>query len=77
MSAPSFSAASVNSTRARLRMVALDLLTVLCGGSVRQYRPEAHYMRGPGPKWRERHDQHREAAGFVQRPLILGDKWDL
>jgi len=50
-------------------MVALDLLTVLCGGSVRQYRPEAHYMRGPRPKWRERHDQHREAAGFVQRPL--------
>jgi hypothetical protein len=19
------------------------------------YRPEAHYMRGPGPKWREKH----------------------
>jgi hypothetical protein len=19
------------------------------------YRPEQHYMRGPGPKWRERH----------------------
>ena len=19
------------------------------------YRPEAHYMRGPGPKWRARH----------------------
>ena len=19
------------------------------------YRPELHYMRGPGPKWRERH----------------------
>lgn len=19
------------------------------------YRPERHYMRGPGPKWRERH----------------------
>jgi len=23
----------------------------LCG----TYRPELHYMRGPGPKWRERH----------------------
>jgi hypothetical protein len=22
---------------------------------VRAYRPEAHYMRGPGPKWREKH----------------------
>jgi hypothetical protein len=20
-----------------------------------QYRPELHYMRGPGPKWREKH----------------------
>jgi hypothetical protein len=73
----SFSAAFVNSTRARLRMVALDLLTVLWGGSVRQYRPEAHYMRGPGPKWREKHGRNRQVAGFAQRPLILGDKWDL
>jgi len=21
------------------------------------YRPELHYMRGPGPKWRERHSR--------------------
>ena len=21
------------------------------------YRPELHYMRGPGPKWREQHGQ--------------------
>lgn len=21
------------------------------------YRPERHYMRGPGPKWRERHPE--------------------
>jgi hypothetical protein len=20
-----------------------------------RYRPELHYMRGPGPKWREKH----------------------
>jgi len=20
-----------------------------------RYRPERHYMRGPGPKWREKH----------------------
>jgi len=20
-----------------------------------RYRPELHYMRGPGPKWQERH----------------------
>ena len=22
---------------------------------VKPYRPELHYMRGPGPKWREKH----------------------
>jgi hypothetical protein len=30
-----------------------------CRAGVRQmvnpYRPELHYMRGPGPKWREQH----------------------
>jgi hypothetical protein len=25
----------------------------------RQYRPEAHYMRGPGPKWRAKHAPSR------------------
>jgi hypothetical protein len=24
------------------------------------YRPELHYMRGPGPKWREAHAHLRE-----------------
>ena len=23
----------------------------------RQYHPELYYMRGPGPKWREKHSQ--------------------
>lgn len=23
------------------------------------YRPERHYMRGPGPRWREKHKQDR------------------
>ena len=23
------------------------------------YRPELHYMRGPGPKWREKHPHER------------------
>jgi len=32
------------------------------------YRPERHYMRGPGPKWREKHPfaappRRRTAAG--------------
>jgi hypothetical protein len=31
----------------------LDLTTLMFGG----YQPEKHYMRGPGPKWREKHGQ--------------------
>jgi len=26
------------------------------------YRPEDHYMRGPGPKWREKHVLDRTSA---------------
>ena len=28
----------------------------------RPYRPEAYYMRGPGPKWREKHAQARGSS---------------
>jgi hypothetical protein len=36
---------------------AVRALATLFGpfGDVRKYRPERHYMRGPGPKWREKH----------------------
>jgi hypothetical protein len=27
------------------------------GDQAGRYRPEAHYMRGPGPKWRAKHTQ--------------------
>ena len=27
-----------------------------------EYRPELHYMRGPGPKWREAHARLREKS---------------
>ena len=26
------------------------------------YRPELHYMRGPGPKWRAKHQGHSESS---------------
>jgi hypothetical protein len=32
-------------------------------GPARRYRPEDHYMRGPGPKWREKHFIDRASAG--------------
>jgi hypothetical protein len=28
------------------------------------YRPELHYMRGPGPRWRERHAPARRRQMF-------------
>jgi len=34
----------------------------LHSGAFDHYRPERHYMRGPGPKWRERHGR-LEASG--------------
>ena len=33
----------------------LNSLGRLGNEPVRAYRPEAHYMRGPGPAWREKH----------------------
>jgi hypothetical protein len=30
-------------------------------GPVKKYHPENHHMRGPGPKWREKH--FRASAG--------------
>jgi hypothetical protein len=33
-------------------------------GPVGKYRPEDHYMRGPGPKWYEKHVLDRGSAGM-------------
>jgi hypothetical protein len=32
-----------------------DLLRALAKALLDPYRPELHYMRGPGPKWRAKH----------------------
>lgn len=32
-------------------------------GPRRAYQPHQHYMRGPGPKWHERHSRDRASAG--------------
>jgi hypothetical protein len=47
-----------------LRSAVSSLLTFLSwDGPVGRYRPEDHYMRGPGPKWREKHFLDRASAG--------------
>jgi hypothetical protein len=33
------------------------------------YRPERHYMRGPGPKWRERHPSEANRSIPVGKAL--------
>jgi hypothetical protein len=51
-----------------IRGAANALLTFLgpsWDGGVSRYHPEQHYMRGPGPKWREKHvlDRASSAGG--------------
>jgi hypothetical protein len=36
------------------------------------YRPELHYMRGPGPKWREKHGPRPATLGELGVP----DLWN-
>jgi hypothetical protein len=48
--APAFSAR--NPIKLLVRSISRDLNGV--------YRPERHYMRGPGPKWREKHDPQQQ-----------------
>jgi len=42
----------------------LNVIMVQCHRLIRiagnPYRPELHYMRGPGPKWREKHQARYE-----------------
>jgi hypothetical protein len=33
------------------------------GKVLNHYRPELHYMRGPGPKWLEKHGSQTESNG--------------
>ena len=50
---------SVGSTE--LREIWRALTKDLCN----RYRPELHYMRGPGPKWREKHPCDRSLRSHI------------
>jgi len=39
------------------------------------YRPELHYMRGPGPKWHEKHDGVSLEAENEQQPELPYSLW--
>jgi len=47
------SAATNSATKSKRSLAAL--LKSLHTSLFDPYRPELHYMRGPGPKWREKH----------------------
>jgi hypothetical protein len=42
---------------ARVHAAAANAWQTAVADSTDKYRPEAHYMRGPGPKWRAKHAQ--------------------
>jgi hypothetical protein len=54
---PMISPIATSAIVSALRKAGLALFKFVIGdgGTPRRYRPEAHYMRGPGPKWREKH----------------------
>jgi hypothetical protein len=49
---------AVNAARAALA----GTWRILTGDPRTTYQPELHYMRGPGPKWREKHMRGRGTA---------------
>jgi hypothetical protein len=51
--------ASVLASAAGAWMSLVKSLRTLTAVDVRTYRPEKYYMRGPGPKWREKHARGR------------------
>jgi len=53
-----FAVRSQDSLAADLAALVQDLARSLFDG----YRPELHYMRGPGPKWHAKHDPAPTAA---------------
>ena len=53
-SRPAAAALSTSSWRSSIVFVA-KLWRELFGEFLSSYRPELHYMRGPGPRWREKH----------------------
>jgi hypothetical protein len=63
--------ASFAPIRAGLRAHGQYLVPAL---SATGYQPEAHYMQGPGPKWREKHGLDGATSGLSQQTVAAHDK---
>jgi hypothetical protein len=55
MSRLSFAASRLVSLLRGAAGAVVTFLSPSWDGPVKKYRPERYYMRGPGPKWREKH----------------------
>ena len=62
--------------RSRVRRAVEGVVMFLWGGSPKQYFPEAHYMRGPGPKWLERHGRLKDDSSLVKILNTTNEKWN-
>jgi hypothetical protein len=62
---PMISFPATSFVRSAVRKAGLILFRFFAGldGTPRSYRPEAHYMRGPGPKWREKRAMDNSGRG--------------
>ena len=56
------------SRRLSLASVLTETLRALKKDFFDPYRPELHYMRGPGPKWHEKHALRLEPVAVRVRP---------
>jgi hypothetical protein len=57
--------------RSSLRAGAGNLIRELLKALVDPYRPELHYMRGPGPKWHAKQDRARATVPAMVRGKAL------
>jgi hypothetical protein len=48
-----------------------DLFRNLAKALFDPYRPELHYMRGPGPRWHAKHDPASAALDAVAMPAMI------
>ena len=54
-----------------LRADIADLLHSLAKALFDPYRPELHYMRGPGPKWHAKHERAPIALSPLAVPALV------
>jgi hypothetical protein len=48
-----------------------DLFQNLAKALFDPYRPELHYMRGPGPKWHAKHDRTLVVLNVAAMPALV------